>query len=326
MPEAGNYSRDKLFKSDCFVREDLSRLVVFPSAVKNEIANEIIKNLKQDDVVLVQNVEPDQADALIFAVAEKLGLSDSLAIQSAFASSKGHRKNIGKYYMSVNERSDYQFVTPHSEGSSFINMQLASFYCYENSTDGGETILMNIDESFREWDSLREVVRRGKSNRVLTPSDIRKIKMVARLNMPEDTIGEFDEIMHQYHIDKDFIVYDALAKPVTSYSILLERNVYTYWDSIEAIDMDSVYEFYNFLKVNNLLKNSAVGLDVDLMDDSKARRIRGFGSKYNNIFKCHITRKLQPGDFIIQNNLTWCHAVANWTPRSGNRMVSAAFA
>jgi len=33
--------------------------------------------------------------------------------------------------MSVNERNDYQFIPPHSEGNHLMNMQLAAFFCYE---------------------------------------------------------------------------------------------------------------------------------------------------------------------------------------------------
>jgi len=57
--------------------------------------------------------------------------------------------------MSVNERNDYQFIPPHSEGNHLMNMQLAAFFCYENSTDGGVTVLLNINETFNEWHKLR---------------------------------------------------------------------------------------------------------------------------------------------------------------------------
>lgn len=248
-------------------------------------------------------------------------------MQSAFASSLGHRENVGQYYMSVNKRGDYQFVAPHSEGTSFINMQLASFYCYENNTDGGETVLMNVDQEARGiWDSLRENVRRGKATRALTTSEIRQIKIMARLSMPGDALKEEDEIISRKQINDVFSVYDVLAKPVKSYSQLLGKDVFVYWDSVEAVDTDSLGQFYSLLKSNGLLRLPPGGLDMEAMDDSSGRRIRCFGSRYDQIFKCKITRKLQPGEFVVQNNLTWCHAVSNWTPASGTRKVVAAFA
>src|ERR1700755_994075 len=103
--------------------------------------------------------------------------------------------------MSVNKRDEYQFVAPHSEGSSFTNIQLSSFYCYENTTDGGTTILMNIDEGCEIWDSLREIVRRGRARRPLTPGEVKKIKVMARLNMPEDTLREDDEVLSSLEVD-----------------------------------------------------------------------------------------------------------------------------
>src|SRR5690606_9521241 len=108
-------------------------------------AGDIAKALSEDKVVLIQDVNADDADGLMHSVATHLGLTESLEVQSCFASSLGHRENVSRYYMSVNKRKDYEFVPPHSEGSSFTNIQLASRY--ENNTDGGETILMNVDQS-----------------------------------------------------------------------------------------------------------------------------------------------------------------------------------
>jgi hypothetical protein len=62
----------------------------------HEIAEEHdggVAALKQDQVVLVQGLDPEQANALMMSVA------DSLKVQAAFASSLGHRENVGQYYM-----------------------------------------------------------------------------------------------------------------------------------------------------------------------------------------------------------------------------------
>ena len=313
-------------KTASCIPEDLSRLVILKSDQQGNDIELIIKALKKDQVVLIKDIEPEQADTLMSSISAKFGLSKSLELQAAFASSLGHRKNIGKYYMSVNERSDYQFVTPHSEGSSFVNIQLASFYCHENSTDGGETILFNIDPDCGIWGGLREQVKRGKSKTPLSPGDIRKIKAVARLRMPEDTLKVDDEILEQSSFSPNFTVFNALTKPTKSHSLLLNREVYVYWDTTESVDCDSALEFNSFLRKRNLLKLPHNNLDVENLDDSTSRRIRHFGSNYEQLFKSTIVHKLQPGEFIIQNNLTWCHSVNNWTPGSGIRKVVAAFA
>ena len=308
------------------ISEDLSRLLVLERDQKNSYIEAVFQALKEDQVVLVKNLNPNEADGLMSSIAERLGVLNSLKLQAGFASSLGHRENIGTYYMSVNKRTDYQFVAPHSEGSSFTNMQLASFYCYENSTDGGETILMNIDQSCEIWEELREKVKRGKTEKILTPSDIRKIKVLARLDMPEDTLRDTDEILTESEVMPGVKEFDVLAKPRKTYSHLLGKEVNVYWNSIESIDSDSAEQFNCFLRAIKLLKLPASDLQVEQLDDIADCRLRHFGSRYDQLFKNKITHKLQPGDFIILNNLSWCHSVNNWTPGSGVRKVSAAFA
>lgn len=287
---------------------------------------QIAAALRDDKIVLIQGVNPEMADQTIFSVAEHFDLQKSLELQAAFAASLGHRENIGKYFMSVNKRDNFQFIAPHSEGGRFSNMQLAAFYCFENSTDGGETILMNVNQDCRLWNQLREKIKRGKTKRELTPSEIQQIKVMARLNMPEDTLKSDDEILSQTEVDTNFTVYEVLAKPVKSFSNILNTEVYVYWDNIESTDYDSADEFHRFLTEHNLLKQPITMMDPDLMDDSLLRRIRNFGSQYHQLFKQCIIRKLLPGELIIQNNMTWCHSVNNWTPESGIRKVAAAFA
>lgn len=311
--------------NSCIV-EDKSRLSAIKYDQQTSVVEFTIDALKQDQVVLVQDVEPEQADQIIFGIAQQLGLSESLELQAAFASSLGHRQNIGRYYMSVNERDDYQFVTPHSEGSSFTNMQLASFYCYENSTDGGETIVMNVEPDGAIWQSFKEQLRRGKAQRALTAAEISQIKSMFRLNMPEDTLRQDDEVLAETPVVPGFTIYDVLAKPQKTWSTLLGQEVYAYWDSIDSINFDSVTEFQQFLQQQQLFKPSPEPMNTQALDADAKQRIRHFGNIYQQLFKCYITHKMKPGEFMIQNNLSWTHAVNHWTPGSGVRKVAAAFA
>ena len=68
----------------------------------------------------------------MYKVSKEFGLQDTLELQAGFGESTGLRERIGKYYMTVTDRKDYSIAPPHSEGGSFANIQLASFYCYEN--------------------------------------------------------------------------------------------------------------------------------------------------------------------------------------------------
>jgi hypothetical protein len=308
------------------IPEDRSRLLMLAREDRLSRKSAIIDALKNDHVVLVQNLAPEEANELMLSVSREFSLENSLKLQAAFASSLGHRENVGQYYMTVNRRKDYQFVCPHSEGGSFNNLQLASFYCYENSTDGGETILMNTRQATDLWESLREKVNRGKSTRPLTSAEIAQIRVLLRINIPEDTLHDNDEILSENTVSPFFSVYKALAKPRKTFSQVLQRELFAFWTTMESIDKDSAIEFYDFLKKHALLKVSPNGLRFEQLDDEGENRIRHFGSRYNELFSSKIIHKLKPGEFIILNNLTWTHAVSNWTPGSGKRKVVAAFA
>lgn len=308
------------------VPDDRERLLVLARGDRLSGRGAIIDALRNDQVVLVQDLAPEEASELMLAITREFGLQDSLVLQAGFASSQGHRQNVGKYYMTVNKRKEYQFVSPHSEGGSFTNMQLASFYCYENSSDGGETILMNTRQDTDLWERLRERVNRGRATRPLTPSEIAQIRVLLRLNMPDDTLRDDDEIISENKLSPFFSVYKALVKPKKTFSRVLQHELFAFWTTVESIDIDSAYEFYNFLKKHELLKVSPHGLQVEQLDDEEGNRIRRFGSRYDELFSSKIVHKMKPGEFIILNNLSWTHAVNNWTPGSGTRKIVAAFA
>lgn len=310
------------------VREDRTRVVI--TELKNSKADLdlIVKSLRQDHVVLVQKVEAEQADRVMYEVAEKLALHDGLELQAGFAGLFGHRHKVGKYFMSVNERTDYQFVTPHSEGNSFTGMQLASFFCYENSTDGGETILMNVDDSGSGWKSVREEVKRGKlDNRRLAQHEIVRARGLYQINLPADILRTDDQILHERPTKiPGLTVVNVLAKPVKTRSRLLDRDLNVFWSGIDSADFDSAAEYERMLRQSGLLKEPPAGLEQCQLDSIADRRVWHSGVKYADLFKCKVTLKLSPGELVIQNNLTWAHAVNNWSPHSGTRKIAGAFA
>ena len=310
------------------VREDPTKLVMIERGDLDVDMGLVLASLRNDLVVLVQHLSPEQADDLMHKVAEKLGLSDALSLQAGMAGFHGHRHNISKYFMSVNKRTDYQFITPHSEGSSFVGMQLASFYCYENTTDGGETILMNVDDSSPAWHSVRERAMRGKlGNRSLARHEILRAKGLYQLNLPDDVLRDEDQILQEHETKiPGLTVVEVLAKPEPAYSAVLNRKVNVYWDSIDGADLDSVPEYARLLAQAGLLKEPPGGLELRQLDPEADRRIWHSGVRYAELFKCKITRKLEPGDLVIQNNMTWAHSASNWSPGSGTRKIAASFA
>jgi hypothetical protein len=207
-------------------------------------------------------------------------------------------------------------------------MQLAAFYCYENSTDGGETILMNVDGSSAIWQSLRENVRRGRVlSRSLSSSEIARVRGLYQVNMPGDALRDDDQILEERSTDiPGLTIFNVLAKPKKTYSRILSRDLYVLWDSISNIDGDSANQYTNLLRQCGLLKEPPGGLDLQKMDNTFVRHVWRSGVDYSQIFKCKITLKLSPGDFLIQNNLTWAHSVSNWSPGSGRRKMAVSFA
>ena len=315
-------------RSELRVPEDIGKLIIMEHSSQGIDLDLVLASLRRDLVVLVRSVSADQADGVMHAVADRLGLSNALKLQAGFASFLGHRYNIGKYFMSVNNRDDYHFITPHSEGGSSIGMQLASFFCYENSTDGGETILMNVDDSSEVWQSLRESVKKGRLTSGRLPAhEIARARALYRVNLPADTLKEDDQILEERRTEiAGLTVAEVLAKPIKTYSCILDRKLYAYWDTVGSIDFDSAQEYAHLLRRCGLLREPAAGLDVSQMDNAADRRVWHSGVSYALLFKCKITRKLAPGELVIQNNMTWTHAVTNWSPGSGTRKIAACFA
>jgi hypothetical protein len=308
------------------IPEDPDRLVSIDTAGRVDY-DFVVGSLRRDLVVLIRNVGAEQADDVVAEVAERFGLRESLELQAGLAS-MGHRVRVGRYFMTVNRRAEYQIVTPHSEGSSFVSMQLASFFCYENSTDGGETILMNVDEAADAWQSLRERVRRARlARRPLARNEIARAKWRYQLDLPSDELREDDRVVSQEASEiPGLTVVDVLARPRKRRSRILEREMHAYWDSIDGADFDSLLHYGRWLREWGLLKEPPGGVDVHRLDSDAERRIWHSGADYGRLFRCRISRKLASGDLVLQNNMTWTHAVANWSPRSGSRRVVAAFA
>jgi hypothetical protein len=311
------------------VPEDQSRLKVldFADDGAGRDPSMLIPYLRQDQVILIRNVPPGSLDSVLGCVADELGLLDSLKLQSAFADFLGHRRRIGNYAMTVNKRSDFQFIVPHSEGDSFIQMQLASFYCYENSTDGGETILMNVEGSGDVWENLREKVPRiAATSRALSAGDLAKATMMYRLRSAQHVMSD-DIVLGERPTEiQGLTLTDVLARPQRTHSRILDRDLFAYWASIAVYDFDALHSFIPLLQHCNLMREIKGGLAPVDMDDCAAQRIWSSGVDHNRIFRCRITHKLQSGELVLMNNMTWCHGVANWTPRQGVRRVAAAFA
>jgi len=207
-------------------------------------------------------------------------------------------------------------------------MQLAALYCYENTTDGGESVLMNTNSESPMWDQLRAVTKKvDLGGRRLSPAEIAGAKMMYQINIPDDLIAADDQILRELPSPVPGIkLFDVLEKPAPSYSRILEREVQVYWDNVASTDFDSGEEYLQLLKATDLLRQPTGGMRIEHLDNAWKRRVWRSGVRYGSLFKHKITHKLCAGDLIIQNNLTWTHSTANWTANSGTRKVTAAFA
>jgi hypothetical protein len=313
---------------DKSIPENRERLKVLSQSQAQSNLDNVIEAFKEDSVVLVKNLEADSADYLMHKIASRFDLGDNLELQAGFASHLGHRQNVGQYFMTVNKRGPYQFIPPHSEGDSFTNMQIASFYCYENSTDGGESILLNVDDSSGVWESLRENIRRGHlASGSLATNEVSRIRGLYRLDFPADILRDDDQILEERQTEiPGFTVLQVLARLKKTHSRLLGRKVYALWDSIASIDFDLAAQYSDLLRQAALLREPDNGLEIHAMDNATNRHIWHSGVDYSQLFTCKITYKMAPGDLLLQNNLTWTHSAANWSPESGVRRITASFA
>lgn len=285
----------------------------------------IVAALRGDQVALVRNVAARQADEIMSEVAAALDLGIQLESQAAFAGIHGHRRNVGRFFMTVNRRSEFEIVMPHSEGSRLQNIQLASFYCHQNTTDGGVSLLLNCDQDSPVWYSMRELVTRiDPSSRPLTASE----KALARAKFMVEGFPEADDrVLQEVPSEIAGVRFLWVLTPLRrSFSKIQQREVFTYWDSVASLDLDGLKECLKLMGSLDLLREPADGPRIDHGDPVYRRTLWSSGAAYQDLFKAVVVRKLEPGDLIIQNNLTWTHAASNWTPGSGTRRLIAAFA
>ena len=312
----GNYS---------LIPENKSMLKIVATETLDLGISSIVEALKEDKVILLKGVTSKRADEIIAEVADQFGLAQALELQAGFASFLGHRENVGKSFMTVNKRDDFQIIAPHSEGEQSMNMQLASFYCYQNTTDGGETILLNTDDGASGWGELKEFKKKiDIGNTVLTPDEIFSLKSFLKVELPRDLLNKSDKIVNEMQVPIPGVkVYDVLTSYEKTRSVILNKDVNVYWDNVGSADFSSVDEFLKLLHCEGILKPAPNGVELD---HDSVRKVWTSGVTFSDLFKNKITHKLQKDDLIIQNNLTWTHSTNNWTPGSGIRKVVAAFA
>ncbi|MDC5721915.1 hypothetical protein OPW41_12045 [Vibrio europaeus] len=282
--------------------------------------------LQQDKVVKVVGLQSGRhADQLMHQIAQHFSLEDSLELQAGYATSKGHRRNVGEYFMTVYDRDDYRVISPHSEGSSYAGMQMAAFYCERNDTDGGETVLLQVDQDSPQWASLRERKTKALCTRALTPADAAKLKRMFQVDSAYPVTAQ-DDIVSEHKVTPELTLVHVLTPLCPIYSRLAEKEVFTYWDTVESVDAHSPQAFAETLANLGLLKLPEPGTSLAAFDDAYKRRLTTVAVRYQDLFQGMLVHKLQPGEMILFNNMTWAHAVNNWTPGSGERTVSAAFA
>lgn len=285
----------------------------------------MVAALKSDRVVLVRNVAARENDEIMSGVAAAFDLGLQLESQAAFAGIHGHRRNVGRFFMTVNRRSEYEIVLPHSEGSLLQNIQLAAFYCLQNTTDGGASLLLNCDQDSAVWSSMREMVTRiDPSSRPLNTTE----KALARAKfMVDGSVETGDEVLQEQASELEGVRFCwVLTRLRRGFSKILQRDVFTYWDSVASLDRDCLSDSLELLGSRDLLREPADGRRIDHSDPVYRRSLWRSGARFKDLFKAVVVRKLEPGDLIIQNNLTWAHAASNWTPGSGVRRLVAAFA
>jgi hypothetical protein len=162
--------------------------------------------------------------------------------------------------------------------------------------------------------------------KTLSSSEVKQARL-HHLSVPEDIVSHDDRIVKERTSPFDGTrLFDVLARPTRTYSSVLRRDVYAYWDMIAGPDLDSGREYLKLLRGSGLLREPPGGLPLRKLDDSWTRNVWSSGVKFEELFDSMIVRKLAAGELIIFNNMTWTHSCSNWTPESGVRRAAAAFA
>jgi hypothetical protein len=319
-------SEESIFDLTGLDAQDSEHMVVLHASEAN--LGRIVKILSKDQVVLIQGASPVDADRLIFGIAAEFDLSEELEIQAGFAAIHGHRQNLGKYFMTVNERGDYNFIPPHSEGNSGMNMQLSSFYCHENTTDGGETILWGSSNDNDVWRAMKEFKYKVKTDRrELSRAEIATLKMTCEVEWPTDTVKASDEVLYLVDVPvTDVNRYGVLQPARKSHSKILGLERFVCWDTIGNVDRDIAKEFVKALRRAGLFKAPLGTEDGSVLDCSLHRKVWSSGIRLPSIFDRAIMRKLRQGELVVMNNMTWAHSACGWTPGTGVRRIVAAFA
>lgn len=317
---------NKITTNGSDIPEDKSKLVELNGA--DFKVEDICTSLKNDSVVIIRNVGKEQADELMLTIAKKFDLGEQLILQSGFATLREIRDNVGKYFMTSNPRTDYQVIPPHCESTRFSNMQLASFYCHDNDVIGGETILLHLDPHSPCWDFLKErSVRVKYGNQKLTPSEVAKARAVLSIDPEKDVLTESDIILEEHTFPgMDTKFYDVLTSAKKSYSKILGEDVYTYWANMAGVDFDAFDEYVRLLKQWKLFRYPPTEMKSEDMDPVREKRVYHSSLDFSQLFISKLTIDFKPGDFLIQNNMTWTHSSNNYEPRSGKRNIAVAFA
>lgn len=320
-----------------YIEDDMCKLKSFKlDSDRNVDLTGIYEALKQDCVVKVSGLEQPDADRLISDLANSLGLLDALKLQASFASILGHRKNEGQYYSTVNERENYHYISAHSEGTSKTNIQLASMYCKENTTDGGLSILSKIKQDDMIWKRLGEYsIKIKPGHKQPTKFQIEQAKVFFKVDLLNDILHDDDKIIEEappqqlqmLGLNESGIkVYYVVSKISKAHSTILNKEIYPYWDSVASPDISSGLGYHQLLEQNELIKKPSENTNISLLDNAAKRRVWDSGVNYLEIIESKLTLKLQAKEAIFFNNLSWTHSSTNWTPNSGNRNVFASFA
>jgi len=288
----------------------------------------ILGALRDDNLALLKGIAPNYADELMELVAQQLSLREELELQASAASTQGHRERIGKYFMTVNKRSDYRFIPSHSEGTRTSGFQLAAFYCYENSTDGGTTIFLSPDQDSASWSDLYETVHRiDTCGKTLSAKEAFYAKLKYGI-LPGELIRADEKSLLDFTdpLLPGIRILRVLASVEKSFSKILKREVSVYWDSVGSTDFASGEWYTLLLKNMGLLKSPKECPTLSVLDNAYSRRCWRSRTSFSQLFGGMLARKLDPGELVILNNMTWTHSASNWTPTSGTRKVAAAFA
>lgn len=299
-----------------------------------DITKPIAETLEAGHCILIHEIDRAHAETVFRQVSRHFDLEDSFDLQMGIGvDNTPSRDSVSLSAVSVNHRSDFQLIQPHSEGNTTMPMEIFGLHCTCNSEHGGETVLGLVDQAA----DFSALVAREKF--LITPDapagSILADDLLAAhgsVRSVDTQVRPGDRVLETAADGTSVVVRDMPVE--ASPGLLLAKPAVTLWDNVTVHDRAFHRFMLGLMRDRGLLVEPEPELpwsdEFYFHIEPKAPwgpiRDRTADIEYvSSLFKQLIVVKLLPDQMLLVNNRLWTHAANNWAP-SDTRILSAMYA